>query len=66
MIWSIVTGTPRNWKTRTGWGASPGTCTIVWLPKARTASGGIVTDRPRVHTILIIGEARRSSLNKTR
>ncbi len=57
MIWSIVTGTPRNLNTRTGWGARPGAERMVWLPKMSVVNGGIATDTPMVATTLMSGRA---------
>ena len=59
MIWSRVTGTPRNWKTCTGSGASPGACWMAADPKIRVAREGMATERPMVATTLMRGEANR-------
>ncbi len=56
MTWSRVTGTPRNWKTRTGSGAKPGACRMAPLPKMTVATAGMATNSPTVATTLISGE----------
>ena len=52
MIWSIVTGTPGQWKTLTGSGASPGAFKIAWVPKITLSSDGRATETPSVTRIL--------------
>src|SRR6266851_960130 len=66
MIWSTVTGTPRNWYTCTGSGARPGALRMIWLPNNNVANGAMVTDRPNVATTLIRGDDIRSSRNKAK
>ena len=59
MIWSRVTGTPRNWYTWTGSGARPGAWLMAWFPKMIVARDGKATSNPMVATTLISGDDSR-------
>ncbi len=65
MTWSMVTGTPRKSKTRTGSGARPGACWIAWFPKIKVATDGMATSKPMVATTLINGEDSRRCRKRT-